>query len=320
MKNKKIVTSIGGQALIEGIMMRGPKKTSIAVRTPNQDIEVEDLQTEYLQDKVKLFKYPFFRGIGTIIDSLKIGQKALTISAEKSTDLTSAEEQSKFEKWLDKTFGDKIMKVVIGVASVFGVALAILLFFFLPNWLFNVTLGQIEGIGDVIIYRSISEGVLKFLIFLGYLILCSQLKDIKRVFKYHGAEHKSIFCYEAGEELTVENVRKHSRFHPRCGTSFIVVMLLVGILIGFFIPFQNSFARAIARIICVPIMVSLGYEIIRLCGKHDNKLTRIIAKPGIWMQKITTKEPDDDMIEVAIKALVAVIPEHGEDRIRYDSE
>lgn len=321
MGNKKIVTSIGGQALIEGIMMRGPKKTSIAVRTPNKDIEVEDLKTEYLQDKFKLFKYPFFRGIGGIIDSLKIGQKALTISAEKSTDLMSAEEeQSKFEKWLDKTFGDKIMKVVIGVASVFGVVLAILLFFFLPNWIFNMTLGQIAGIGDVTIYRSISEGVLKFIIFFGYLILCSQIKDIKRVFKYHGAEHKTIFCYEAGEELTVENVRKHSRLHPRCGTSFIVVMLLVGILVGFFIPFQNSFARAVARILCIPIMVALGYEIIRLCGKYDNKLTRIIAKPGLWMQKITTKEPDDEMIEVAIKALVEVIPENGEDRIRYDSE
>ena len=321
MVSKKIVTSIGGQALIEGIMMRGPKKTSIAVRTPSGEIEVQELETEYLKDKIELFKYPFFRGVAGIIDSLKIGQKALTISAEKSTDLTSTEgEQSKFEKWLDKTFGDKIMKFVVAIASVLGVVLAILLFFFLPNWIFNMTLGQIEGIGNVTIYRSISEGVLKFIIFLGYLILCSQIKDIKRVFKYHGAEHKAIFCYEAGQELTVENVKKHSRLHPRCGTSFIVVMLTVGILIGFFIPFENSFIRSIVRILCVPILVALGYEIIRLCGKYDNKFTRIISKPGLWMQKITTKEPDNEMIEVAIKALVEVIPENGEDRIRYDSE
>lgn len=320
MQNKKIITSIGGQALIEGIMMRGPKKTSIAVKTPGGEIEVQELKTQYLKDKIKIFNYPFFRGIGGIIDSLKIGQKALMISAEKSTDLTSTEAQSKFEKWLDKTFGDKIMKIVLGVASVIGVALAALLFFFLPNWIFNITLGQIEAIGDVTIYRSISEGILKFIILFAYMVLCSQLKDIKRVFKYHGAEHKAIFCYEAGEELTVENVKKHKRLHPRCGTSFIVVMLFVGMLIGFFIPFQNSAVRAIVRLFCIPVMVSLGYEIIRLCGKYDNKFTRFITRPGLWMQKITTKEPDNDMIEVAIKALVAVIPENKEDQIRNDSK
>lgn len=315
-KKTKIITSIGGQALIEGIMMRGPKTTSIAVRTPNNDIYEEELKTESIADKIKFFKYPFLRGIAGIYDSLKIGQKALTISAEKSTDLSADEEEpSKFEKWLTETFGDKLLKVLMAIASVVGVLLASLLFFFLPTWLFNLTIARIDGIGSVQIYRSIFEGFIKIAIFIFYMALCSLQKDIRRVFQYHGAEHKTIFCYENCEELTVENVKKQSRFHPRCGTSFIVVMLLVGILIGFFIPFSNPVLRTVCKILLIPIMASLGYELIRICGKYDNKFTRFIAYPGLLMQRISTKEPDDSMIEVAIKAMKAVIPENKEDQI-----
>lgn len=317
-KKTKIITSIGGQALIEGIMMRGPKTTAIAVRTPDNEIYEEKLKTESISEKIKLFRYPFFRGIGGIYDSLKIGQKALTISADKATDLSTEEEPSKFEKWLTDTFGDKLLKVLMGVASVLGVAFSVLLFFFLPTWLFNITIGKIAGIGSVRIYRSVFEGFIKIAIFICYMALCSLQKDIKRVFQYHGAEHKTIFCYENCEELTIENVRKQSRFHPRCGTSFIVVMLLVGILIGFLIPFTNPVLRTVSKILLIPVMASLGYEFIRFCGKYDNKFTRIIAFPGLLMQRISTKEPDDTMIEVAIKAMKSVIPENKEDQFSND--
>lgn len=315
-RKPKIITSIGGQALIEGVMMRGPKKTYVSVRLPDQSIHGEEIDATLLKDKYKIFKYPFFRGIGGLIDSLKIGQKALNISAEKSSGLENNDEpESKFEKWLDKTFGDKIMKIVMVLSTILGVALSVFLFMFLPTWLFNVTLGNVSDFAGNQTLRSIFEGALKFIIFLSYMILCSQIKDIKRVFQYHGAEHKTIFCYEYGDELTVDNVKKCSRFHPRCGTSFIVVMLLIGILIGIFIPFHGSILRTIIKILLIPVMASLGYELIRICGKYDNKITRLIATPGLWMQRISTKEPDDSMIEIAINSLKAVIPENKEDQL-----
>ena len=324
MKNKKtkIITSIGGQALIEGIMMRGPKTTSIDIRTPDNEIYEEKVKTESISDRFKFLKLPFLRGIAGIYDSLKIGHKALSLSAEKAAELEEDDNQepSKFENFIIKTFGDNLMKVLIAVASAIGIALAMLLFLFLPSFIFNVTLGKIEGIGSTQIYRSLFEGIIKILIFIGYMLLCAKQKDIKRVFQYHGAEHKTIFCYENCEELTVENVKKQSRFHPRCGTSFIVVMLLVGILIGMIIPFSNSALRTICKILLIPLMASLGYEFIRLCGKYDNKITIAIAFPGLLMQRISTKEPDDDMIEVAIKAMKSVIPENHEDQIKNDTE
>lgn len=313
---EKLITSIGGQALIEGIMMRGPKKTSVAVRTEDGSIYVEDLKVTSLSEKYKIFKLPFFRGIAGFIDSLMIGQKALAISAEKSVSEEEDEEPSKFSKFIEEHFGDKFLNVIVGIASVLGVGIGILLFLFFPTWIFNVTLGQIPALGETSFYRSIFEGVLRIVIFFLYILLCSQLKDIKRVFKYHGAEHKTIFCYEYGDELTVENVKKYKRFHPRCGTSFIVIMVLLGIFIGFFIPFKQAGIRLAIKLLCVPVLVAVGYELIRICGKYDNKLTRVISLPGVWMQRITTKEPDDDMIEVAIRAIKEVIPQNGEDIIR----
>lgn len=311
----KIITSIGGQALIEGILMRGPKKMSLAVRKPDGSIYNEYMNNASIKDKSKLFNLPIFRGIIGFIDSMIIGYKALMISAEVSVEEGSAEELSKAEKWINDKFGDKIMGIIMSIASILGVALAVLLFLVFPTWLFNLISGRFDVLHNTVIYRSIFEGILRIIIFLAYVVLCSQLKDMRRVFQYHGAEHKTIFCYECDEELTVENVKKHIRFHPRCGTSFMFLMILVGIIIGFFIPFSNPFFRSLIKILCIPIIVGVGYELIKICGKYDNIVTRIISAPGLWIQRITTKEPDDDMIEIAITAMKAVIPEDGDDRI-----
>ncbi len=308
----KRITSIGGQALIEGIMMRGPKKTEISVRTPDGSISSETLETNGLGKKYKIFRLPLFRGIAGFIDSMTTGFKALNISAEKSGMEDLEGEPSKFDLWMEKVFGDKLMNAVMAVGSVLGVLLAILLFFFLPTWLFNLGQQYLFGPG-IANWRSLIEGAMRIGIFVAYIALVAHMPDIKRVFQYHGAEHKTIFCYENEEELTVENVRHHSRFHPRCGTSFMIIMLLLGVIIGFFIPFTNPLLRTVVKLLCIPLVVGIGYELIRICGRYDNIVTRIIAAPGLWMQRLTVKEPDDSMIEVAIEAMKAVIPEDGTD-------
>ncbi len=310
----KTITSIGGQALIEGIMMRGPRKTSVAVRLPDGSISNEYMDAHYIREKYKIFRLPLLRGVAGLIDSMSIGYKALMYSAEKAGMEEEEGEPGKFEQWVDRVFGDKFMSALMVLATVVGVAVAILLFFVLPTWICNLLSVPLPAVGSGWL-RSIIEGIMRIGIFLAYIVLCSQMKDMRRVFEYHGAEHKTIFCYENEEELTVENVRKHSRFHPRCGTSFMILMLLVGIIIGFFIPFTNPFLRTAVKILCLPIAVAVGFELIKLCGKYDNIVTRAIAAPGLWMQRITTKEPEDGMIEVAIEALKAVIPENGEDKI-----
>ena len=322
----KRITSIGGSALIEGIMMRGPKRTTVAVRTGEEEIYTEDLTFKSLAERFKIFKVPFIRGIGGLIDSMRLSYKALMLSAEKAIDSIPEDEQeqpSKLEKWIDEKLGDKFMKILMVLASVLGVVIAVALFFFLPSYLFDLSANFIpvfQGDGELAIFwKSVFEGVLKIALFLIYIVVCSQMSDMKRVFMYHGAEHKTIFCYENELELTVENVRRQRRFHPRCGTSFMILMLLVGIIIGLFIPvapFGIGFLRPVIKILLLPLSCGVGYELIKLCGKHDNKLTRIIAAPGLWAQRITTKEPDDKMIEVAIKAMKSVIPESGEDLLQ----
>ncbi len=309
----KCITSIGGQALIEGIMMRGPKKTQIAVRQSDGTISSETMETVPLSKKYPLLKWPFLRGIAAMIDSLGVGYKALSYSAEKSG-MEDDEEPSKFDKWLQEKFGDKMMAVIMTAGTVLGVVLAIVLFVMLPTVIFNLARDYIAGAG-IEGWRSPVEGAMRIAIFLLYIILVSKVPEIHRLFEYHGAEHKTIFCYENDEELTVENVRRHTRFHPRCGTSFIVIMLILGIIIGFFIPFTNPFVRTIVKILCIPIIMGIGYEVIRICGRYDNIFTHIVSAPGLWVQRITTKEPDDSMIEVAITAMKAVIPENGEDKI-----
>ncbi len=319
-KQKKI-TSIGGSALIEGIMMRGPKRTTVAVRTGEDSIVTEDISVKTLSSTSKFWNIPIIRGISGMIDSMRLSYKALSVSADKALEagVIEEEEPSRFENWLQKTFGDKLMNVIMVIATVLGVALALGLFVFLPSKLYDWTIYPLtqnlpEATARII--KSAFEGVLKIALFLGYIVLVSKMEDMKRVFMYHGAEHKTIFCYEADEELTVENVRKQIRFHPRCGTSFLVVTLLVGIFVGMFIPvapFGVTILRPVFRLLLLPVMVGLGYELIKLCGRYDNRLTRILATPGLWAQRITTREPDDDMIECAIVAMKAVIPDDGSD-------
>lgn len=319
---QKRITSIGGSALIEGIMMRGPKRTTVACRINEDKIDTQDIEIKTFASRGKFFRIPLIRGIFGMIDSMRLSYKALGISADKAMEAGNMEEEqpSKFEKWLDDKFGDKLMNVIMVIASVLGVALALGLFVFLPSflydWIIKPNLSADISAGWVRVIKSAFEGVLKILLFLSYMLLVSRMEDMKRVFQYHGAEHKTIFCYENDEELTVENVRKQTRFHPRCGTSFLVVTLLVGIFVGMFIPaepFGIAFLRPVFRILLLPVMIGLGYEFIKLCGKHDNKLTRILATPGLWAQRITTREPADEMIECAIVAMKAVIPEDGSD-------
>lgn len=235
---------------------------------------------------------------------------------EESVEKSSGEEEeasSGLDRWLEEHLGDKIYGVVMAIGGILGVALALVLFFLLPTQLVNwMKLATGDGIEP---WRSLIEGVFRLALFVGYLALCGCQKDVRRVFQYHGAEHKTIACYESGEALTVENVRHHSRFHPRCGTSFMVLMLLIGVIAGFFIPITNPFLRMIVKLLLLPLVVGIGYELIRLCGRCENLVTRIIAAPGMWIQRLSTKEPDDGMMEAAIRAIEAVIPENGEDLV-----
>lgn len=318
----KKITSIGGSALIEGIMMRGPKRTTVCVRTGENEIYSEDIEVKTLGSRFKIFRIPFIRGIAGLIDSMRLSYKSLMLSADKAIEAGEIEEEepSKFEKWLDEKFGDKLVKILMVFASILGVALAVGLFFFVPSFLFDFTANFVpvfKGDGELAVFwKSVFEGILKIVLFLLYIVICSQMTEMKRVFMYHGAEHKTIFCYENEEELNVANVKKQTRFHPRCGTSFMVLMLIVGIVVGLFVPvapFGIGFLRPVFKILLLPVSCGVGYELIKICGKHDNALTRIIAAPGLWAQRITTKEPDEKMIEVAIEAIKAVIPEDGSD-------
>lgn len=365
-------TSIGGQALIEGVMMRGPEVTAMAVRHVSGEIKLEQWPTGG-QNKPQWMKWPFVRGIFNMIDSMRFGYKCLMRSAELSglgeeeekdskgknkasasdspsaqtevSDATVGEDGSQTEqpaseavdgaegtnppaveqstaqepapaeqadkKQTKNVFEGALFTVLSIVSIVLGVALSFLLFMYLPTLLYSWVKQALPGL-DAAKFRwlqSVFEGVVRFILFLGYIMLISLMKDIRRVFMYHGAEHKTIFCYEKGLELTVENVRQQSRFHPRCGTSFLILMLLVGILISMLIPVYNNVPlRVLIKLLVFPVVVGIGYELIKLAGRKDNAFTRIISKPGLWMQRLTTKEPDDGMIECAIAALKPVIP------------
>ena len=295
-------TSIGGQALIEGIMMRGPEKTAMAVRNSRtKEIILEEYPTKG-KDRAKFFKLPFIRGIFNMIDSLSFGYKCLMRSAELSG-LEDEEENKKPTKW-DKLFE----AILMPVATVLAVALALGLFVFLPNKLGGWLIGK-----DNWLLRAAFEGVMRIALFVGYVWATSLMKDIRRTYQYHGAEHKTIFCYEQGLPLTVENVRPQSRFHPRCGTSFLVLMLIVGILISMFIHIDNPLLRSCVKLLTFPVVVGIGYELIKWAGRTDNLATRIISAPGKWLQHITTREPDAEMIECAIAAMEKVIPADGSD-------
>lgn len=304
----KFKTSVGGQAVMEGVMMRGPEKWCLAVRKPNNEIVTEVHDTK----KRPWTKFPLIRGVAGFFDSLIMGYSTMMRSAEIAlSEEEYEEEQSKFDKWVEDKFGDKGTKIVMGLSAVLGVVLAMGLFMLLPTAIVNF-MGRFAELGQGI--RAVIEGLMKLVLFIAYLALVSKMKEIRRVFSYHGAEHKTIFCYESGDELTVENVRKHTRFHPRCGTSFILIVIILSILVSSMIPWSGgTLVRAGLKILVLPLVMGVAYELIRLAGRYDNIFTRIISAPGLWLQRLTTKEPDDSMIEVAIAAVLPVLPENPDE-------
>lgn len=318
MSKKTHKTSVGGQALIEGVMMQGPKGIATAVRKPDGDILTEYHNVKHLRDKNKFFALPIVRGVVGFVESMITGYKTLMYSAEVSG-MEDIEEQelNKFEKWLTDKFGDKLMNFVAAVGSVLGVALAFVLFMYFPVLVFNKA-NEWSG-GAITNLQGLIEGVMKIAIFVIYIALVSRMKDIKRMFMYHGAEHKSIACYEAGLELTVENAKKCSRFHPRCGTSFIFVVLIFSII--FYTIIAKIFPQIAAvrilwlllKLVFLPIIMGICYEFIRYAGRHDNLFVKIVSAPGLWMQRLTTNEPTDDILEVGIAAIKAVITDNPED-------
>ena len=304
----KFCTSIGGQALIEGILMRGPGKQAIVVRSPEGLVEkVEELTL--VRDKYPILGLPVIRGAVTFVDSMVKGVKALMFSADYFPD-EDLGEPSKFDRWLEKKFGsEKMQRFITALAVVLSLGLTILLFFLLPTFL----AGLIDPFIESVTVHNLVESVIKLVIFFLYLLLCSKQKDIYRVFQYHGAEHKTIFCYEAGLPLTVENCRIQPRHHPRCGTSFLFVVVVVSILVSSvvfsFVDWRNIWVRMGMHLLLLIPIIGVTYEFNRYVGGHDNCVTRALAKPGLWLQNFTTNEPDDSMLEVAIRALELVIPE-----------
>jgi len=319
--NVKHKTSIGGQALIEGIMMRGPKGNAMAVRLPDGTIDVEIDEYKPLKDKCKILGFPIIRGVAAFIESLATGYKYLMKSADKAmTEEEKEEDMSKLDKWLSEHLSEKMMTVITIISSVFGVALAMLVFLYLPVLLVDLFDDYLLKSVDVSRYHPLFEGVMRIVIFILYMYLVSKMSYIKRVFMYHGAEHKTIFCYENGLELNVENVRKMSRFHPRCGTAFMFVMLILSMFLSFalvsFFPALADINRIlwmVIKIAILPLVMGIGYEFIKFAGKHENGLVKILSYPGLLMQRITTVEPTDDIIEVAIESIKAVITDNPED-------
>ncbi len=309
---EKFKTLIGGQALIEGIMMQGPDKRSIVVRGPEGIVT----KVEPLKKRTGIAKWPLIRGVVSFGSSMVSGVKALMYSASFFPDDEENAEPSKFEQWLEKKLGsEKMEKAVISFSVFLGVLFSVALFFLLPTLLSGLF---DRWIGSAVV-RSLIEGLIRIAIFMGYMILISQMKDMKRVFSYHGAEHKTIRCYEAQLPLTVENCRRMTRLHPRCGTSFLFVVVAISILlfalVSAILPMSSMLVRLVVRLALLPFVVAISYECNRFVGRHDNWFTRVLSAPGMWFQHFTTNEPDDSMLEVGIEALKLVLPEEaGADR------
>ena len=321
-ENTKFKTSVGGQALMEGILMRGPKKQAIVCRKSDGELvsKVEDLH--FIKEKYPILGVPFIRGVFGLLDSMVKGMKALTWSI----DLLPEEEQeapSKLDAWIEKKLGgEKAQSVIIGIAVIMGILLSIGLFVMLPAFFFEALPDSIH-----LVLRCVLEGVIRIIIFLIYLYLCTRLKDIKRMFAYHGAEHKAIFCYEKGLPLTTENVKAQSRFHPRCGTSFMFVVMLISILVISVMTWVlslfpavaalpgilSALVRIAAKLVLLPLVIGITYEINRWVGRHENAFSSALSWPGRQLQRLTTFEPDDSMIECAIESLKLVVPENEDD-------
>lgn len=303
-------TAIGGQALIEGIMMKSPEKTALAVREPDGNIDITYMEQNSLRSKYKILKAPVIRGIAAYIESMLQGYKAMMLSAEKSGFTDLEEENSK----KDEKKQNVLVSIIMAIGSVLGVVLAVVLFMLIPR----LIVGGVEALFEIEftkIARSGIEQFLKLAVFVLYVWLITFMKDIKRVFMYHGAEHKTIFCYEKGLPLTVENVRKQKRFHPRCGTSFLILMILISVIFSTVVQmvfpqvYSIAWLWVVIKILLIPLICGVGFEVLRFCGKYDNIVTKIISAPGMWLQRLTTKEPEDSMIEIAIAALRACEPQ-----------
>ena len=323
---EKFKTVIGGQALIEGIMMRGPEKDAIVVRGA-EGLQI-DVKPRKLRPKKSFATLPLIRGAVNFFDSQVAGVKALMHAADIATEGFEEENPSKFEVWLEKKVGnEKLQSILVGSAVAMGLGLSIVLFFLIPM----LVSGFLDQWIENPLVLNLLEGLVRMIIFMGYMLLVSRMQEMKRVFSYHGAEHKTIRCYEAGLPLTVENVRKQTCMHPRCGTSFLLVVMILSILVFSvasslllaLIPaleamrghFLYRLIMIAFKLLLLPLVVAVSYEINRWVGRHDNALTRILTAPGMWMQKFTTNEPDDSMIEIGIAALEAVLPEEeGADR------
>ena len=305
-------TTIGGQALIEGILMRGPEKDAIVVRSP-EGLVTKVTERKFIKDKFPILGWPIIRGMATFLSSIVTGVKALMFSADYFPDDESTQ-PGKLDQWLEKNIpAEKLQSVLVAFSVVLSLGMTLVLFMLLPTFIAGLFHAQSAALHNLI------EGIVKVLIFLAYLILCSKQKDVRRVFCYHGAEHKTIFCYEAGLPLTVENARIQPKHHPRCGTSFLFVVIIVSILVSSlvfpYINWQNIWVRIGVKLLLLVPVVGITYEFNRAVGAHDNKLTRILSAPGMWMQNFTTNEPDDSMLEVAIEAMKLVLPEEeGKDR------
>lgn len=301
-------TSTGGQALIEGVMMRGPHGIATAVRLPNSEILVDKKTYESVTKRNTILGLPFIRGSVSLIESLIIGIKALNFSAKFYDDEENDEEPGRFEKFLTRIFGEKLENVIMGFSLILSIGLATLLFFILPS----AAISLVKRLNGGVVLKNLMEGIIRIIVFIIYIYLISKMNDIKRVFQYHGAEHKTIFCYENEEELTVENARKYSTLHPRCGTNFMFIVMIVSIFVFSFLGWPGIVERIISRILLLPVIAGISYEILKYIGRSDSKFIHMLFYPGLLLQKLTTAEPDDSQLEVAIAALKGVIVEDRE--------
>ena len=308
-------TYYGGQAVIEGVMMRGRRVYATAVRTPEGEIAVEKKDNETILGKYKLFTYPIFRGISAFLDSLIVGTKILMQSAVLAGEEETEEDPSNFEKKLMDKYGEKLNDYMMYFSVAVSIVIALLLFFMLPVWLGSFFNKYISGPHML----SVIEGLLRIVIFLVYIFLISRMKEIQRVFQYHGAEHKTINCYEAGEALTPENVKKHTRLHKRCGTSFMLIVMVVSMVVFVFVRTDNIGMRMLSRILLVPFISGVSYEIIKWAGRSDSIFVKLVSAPGMCLQKLTTAEPDEEEIECAIAALVTVLEDEEPEAVPVHS-
>lgn len=309
--NEKVhKTSIGGQAVMEGVMMRGPKEIATAVRKSNGEIIIDKKEVSSVFTKYKFLKIPILRGVISFFESMITGVKCLMFSAEQ-VDLEDGEDYkpSKFEQWLDDKFGDKVKDIVIYFSVFVSLIFSVGLFILLPT----VLVGWLKKFIVSAPVLSLCEGGVRIAIFLAYLFLVSRMKDIQRVFEYHGAEHKTIAAYEHGEELTPENARKYSRLHPRCGTSFLLIVMIISIIFFSFLKWETVWQRMLYRLLLLPVVAGVSYEIIKFAGRSDSKLVKWLTSPGLALQLLTTREPDDSQLEVAIAALKSVLTGNKDD-------